>query len=80
MTTAIATAAPLTLGGSTAAGQVVWVLVTPARFAFEELDESWSETLQIVADSRLVERIYRGLGQVNRGETRSFEDVFGEPL
>lgn len=38
------------------------------------------ETLEILSDSDAVQRIRTGLDELARGETVSFEDVFGEPL
>jgi antitoxin YefM len=38
------------------------------------------ETLEILSDSATMERIRQGLGEIGRGETASFEDVFGESL
>jgi len=38
------------------------------------------ETLEILSDSETLRRIRDGLDELSRGETLSFEEVFGEPL
>ena len=38
------------------------------------------ETLEVLSDSATMERVRQGLDELRRGETVSFEDVFGEPL
>lgn len=38
------------------------------------------ETLEILSDSATTQRIRSSLDELARGETVSFEDVFGEPL
>ncbi len=45
-----------------------------------EEHEALLETLEILSDSRTMDRIRRGLDDIARGETDSFEKVFGEPL
>lgn len=45
-----------------------------------EEHEALLETLDILSDSAAMERIRRGLDELGRGETVSFEDAFGEPL
>lgn len=45
-----------------------------------EEHEALLETLEILSDSATMERIRKGLEELGRGETTSFEDVFGEPL
>lgn len=40
--------------------------------------EALLETLEILSDSATMERIRSGLDEIARGETASFEDVFGE--
>lgn len=42
--------------------------------------ESLLDTLEILSDSSAVERLRNSLGELARGETVSFEEVFGEPL
>ena len=39
--------------------------------------ESWQETLDITSDRALMTEIRRGVRQVGRGQTVSYEDVFG---
>jgi prevent-host-death family protein len=46
---------------------------------FEEY-ESWLETLEIMARSETVRGIREGLADLKAGRSRSFEQVFGEPL
>jgi len=45
-----------------------------------EEHEALLETLEILSDSTTAERIRGSLEELIRGETVSFEDVFGEPL
>lgn len=45
-----------------------------------EEHEALLETLDILSDSAAMERIRKGLEELGRGETVSFDDVFGEPL
>jgi len=42
--------------------------------------ETLLETLEILSDSEVLSRIQLSLEELARGETLSFEDVFGEPL
>ncbi|MGH7230970.1 MAG: type II toxin-antitoxin system Phd/YefM family antitoxin [Nitrospiraceae bacterium] len=42
--------------------------------------ESWIETLELVSHREAVGRIREGLSDLKAGRTRSFVDVFGEPL
>jgi antitoxin YefM len=42
--------------------------------------EALIETLDILSDSRAVERIRKGLEELANGDVVSFEDAFGEPL
>lgn len=45
-----------------------------------EEHDSLLETLEILSDSATTTRIRTSLEELARGETVSFEDVFGEPL
>jgi antitoxin YefM len=45
-----------------------------------EEHEALLETLEILSDSVGMEGIRRGLDDLAKGNTVSFEDVFGEPL
>jgi PHD/YefM family antitoxin component YafN of YafNO toxin-antitoxin module len=47
--------------------------------AFEEY-ESWVETLELLSRPETARGIREGLADLKAGRTRSFEDVFGEPL
>ena len=47
--------------------------------AFEEY-ESWVETLELISRPGTARGIREGLADLKAGRTRSFEDVFGEPL
>jgi antitoxin YefM len=47
--------------------------------AFEEY-ESWVETLELLSRPETALGIREGLTNLKAGRTRSFEDVFGEPL
>ena len=47
--------------------------------AFEEY-ESWVETLELISRPETARGIREGLADLKAGRTRSFEDVFGEPL
>jgi len=47
--------------------------------AFEEY-ESWVETLELISRPETARGIREGLADLKAGCTRSFEDVFGEPL
>lgn len=40
--------------------------------------ESWQETLDITADRALMREIRRGIRQMERGQTLSYEEVFGQ--
>lgn len=40
--------------------------------------ESWQETLEIASDRELMTEIRRGIRQIERGQTVSYEKVFGE--
>ncbi len=42
--------------------------------------ESWQETLEITSDRAFMMEIRRGIRQIERGETVSYEEVFGEKL
>src|SRR5438034_10123579 len=43
----------------------------------DDLD-SWQETLEIASDRALMTEIRRGIRQIARGQTVSYEDVFGQ--
>ena len=43
----------------------------------DDLD-SWQETLEITSDPALMTAIRRGIRQIARGQTVSYEDVFGQ--
>lgn len=45
-----------------------------------EEHEALLDTLEILSDSRTMERVRNGLDELARGDVVSFEDVFGEPL
>lgn len=40
--------------------------------------ESWQETIEITSDRALMTEIRRGIRQVDRGQTVSYDEVFGE--
>ena len=40
--------------------------------------ESWQETLEITSDRALMTEIRRGIRQIQRGQTVSYEKVFGQ--
>ena len=42
--------------------------------------ESWVETLELLAKPQVKTGIRRGLAELRTGRSRSFEQVFGEPL
>lgn len=42
--------------------------------------ESWSETLEILSRPETVKHIREGLADLKAGRSKSFEEVFGEPL
>jgi len=43
----------------------------------DDLD-SWQETLEITSDRALMTQIRRGIRQIERGQTVSYEEVFGQ--
>jgi antitoxin YefM len=43
----------------------------------DDLD-SWQETLEITSDRALMTEIRRGIRQIQRGQTVSYEEVFGQ--
>lgn len=45
-----------------------------------EEHEALLETLEVLSDSATMERIRAGLDELARGETVSYEEVFGESL
>ena len=45
-----------------------------------EEHEALLDTLEILSDSAAVERVRAGLEELAKGETVSFDEVFGEPL
>jgi len=45
----------------------------------DDLD-SWQETLEIKSDRALMTEIRRGIRQLQRGQTKSYEEVFGPRL
>jgi antitoxin YefM len=47
--------------------------------AFDEY-ESWVETLELMSRPETVKGIREGLEDLKAGRSRSFEEVFGEPL
>jgi prevent-host-death family protein len=42
--------------------------------------EEWMETLEIMSYPETVKGIKKGLKELKKGETRSYKEVFGEPL
>ena len=42
--------------------------------------ESWVETLELMSSPDAVHGVREGLADLKAGRSRSFEDVFGEPL
>lgn len=42
--------------------------------------EGWRETREILRNRALIKEIRQGLRDLEKGQTFSFEDVFGEPL
>ena len=42
--------------------------------------DSWQETLEITSDRALMTEIRRGIRQIERGQTVSYADVFGQRL
>lgn len=55
-------------------GRPVAVLVSHRDF------DSWQETLDITSDRALITEIRRGIRQIERGRTVSYEKVFGQRL
>ncbi|TMG49459.1 MAG: type II toxin-antitoxin system Phd/YefM family antitoxin [Chloroflexi bacterium] len=49
---------------------------TAVLVSTDDLD-SWQETLEITSDRTLLAEIRRGIRQIERGQTVSYEDVFG---
>jgi len=47
--------------------------------AFDEY-ESWVETLELMSRPETMKGIREGLADLKSGRSRSFEEVFGEPL
>ena len=45
----------------------------------DDLD-SWQETLEITSDRALMTEIRRGIRQIQRGQTVSYDKVFGQKL
>lgn len=45
----------------------------------DDLD-SWQETLEITSDRALMTEIRRGIRQIERGQTVSYEELFGQRL
>jgi len=45
----------------------------------DDLD-SWQETLEITSDRALMTELRRGIRQIKRGQTVSYEKVFGQKL
>ena len=39
--------------------------------------ESWQETLEITSDRALMTEVRRGIRQIERGRTKSYDEVFG---
>ena len=53
----------------------------PSReFKASTYDEDWVESMDLLADEEFMERFRNGAAELERGDLRSFEDVFGEPL
>jgi len=42
--------------------------------------ESWIETLELMSRPKAIKAIREGLADLKAGRSRSFEEVFGEPL
>jgi antitoxin YefM len=55
-------------------GRPAAVLVSAQEF------ESWQETREIRRNRALVREIKRGLKQLQKGQSFTFEEVFGQPL
>ena len=45
----------------------------------DDLD-SWQETLEITSDRALMTELRRGIRQIARGQTKTYEEVFGPRL
>jgi prevent-host-death family protein len=45
----------------------------------DDLD-SWQETLEITSDRALMTELRRGIRQIKRGQTKSYDEVFGSRL
>src|SRR2546422_11195479 len=45
----------------------------------DDLD-SWQETLEITSDRALMTELRRGIRQIKRGQTKSYDEVFGPRL
>jgi len=53
----------------------------PAAVLISQDDlDSWQETLEITSDRALMTEIRRGIRQLQRGQTKSYEEVFGPRL
>ena len=53
----------------------------PAAVLVSQNDlDSWQETLEITSDRALMTEIRRGIRQLKRGQTKSYEDIFGPRL
>lgn len=51
----------------------------PAAVLISQDDlESWQETLEITSDRALMTELRRGIRQVARGQTVSYDEVFGQ--
>src|SRR5438876_8164556 len=49
----------------------------PAAVLVSQNDlDSWQETLEITSDRALMTEIRRGIRQLKRGQTKSYEDIF----
>ena len=53
---------------------------TPTIAYSIDLDNEWAETLLIMSDSAFMRQIRTGLAQLERKESLTFEQVFGEPF
>jgi len=53
----------------------------PAAVLISQDDlDSWQETLEITSDRALMTEMRRGIRQLQRGQTKSYEEVFGPRL
>jgi len=53
----------------------------PAAVLISQDDlDSWQETLEITSDPALMTQIRRAIRQMERGQTKSYEEVFGPRL